>query len=163
MKKIKETLITVKSGAILLCAATLFAFSSCGGSENLEKGTPIEFSKDAVKTLQDNTEENEGKRFSIEGYLTYSPGFAIYTNRPQTVIVHSDLEGTNSENNIAVSMPWKKDGKNSVFVAEDSENEDPIFYDNEGNSFTEKDKVIVSFSVTTADAFPTKVRIDKVK
>lgn len=162
MKTIKTTLFTMKTTARLLCVITLLTLVSCGeSSKNLEKGTPVAFSKAGIQAMQADKEANNGKRFSIEGYLSYSPGFDVYVNRPQTVSVKQALNSNDYQNDIAISMPWKKDGKNSVYHPQTADKGEPVFYDNEGKPLTQKDKVIVSFSLNDTDVFPTDIRLDK--
>lgn len=149
-------------------AGTLSAAASCSyfdSSKNREKGTPIESSKAAVQKILDDKEANEGKRFSVTGYLNYSPGMTVYINRPQTVSVNAAAPGDDAETIAYVAMNWAQNGHNSVFVPEDAGrgSDKTIFYDNEGKALTKNDKVEVSFEVDKASAYPVEVRIDKVK
>lgn len=120
------------------------------------------FSDAELKKMLANKEEYKGKPFSVEGFLTYSAGFTVYTNRLQTVSVKQALN-SDYQDNIAISMPWEKDGKNSVYLPQNTANDEPVFYDNEGKPLSSKDKVIVSFSLTDAEVFPTDIRLDKAK
>jgi hypothetical protein len=107
---------------------------------------------------------NEGKRFSITGYLNYSAGMTVYIDRPQTVYVNT-APGDDGETITPVEMDWKQDGHNSVFVPEDAGrgSDKTIFYDNDGQPLTTNDKVEVSFEVGKSSIYPVEVRIDKVK
>jgi len=164
MRNNKPRFWTMKNGVLSLGVTTFLALASCGGnSKNMEKGTPIAFSKTAIQAMQANKEEHEGKRYSVEGYLSYSAGFTVYTNRPQTVTIKQALNSSDYQNDIAISMPWEKDGKNSVYLPENPDNAEPVFYDNEGKPLTQKDKVMVSFSIDNTDAFPTNIRLDKAR
>lgn len=146
---------------------TLSAFTSCSyfeGGKNREKGTPIESSKTAVQKILDNKEANEGKRFSITGYLNYSAGMTVYVDRPQTVYVNN-APGDDGETITPVEMKWADKGYNSVFVPADAGrgSDKTIFYDNEKNPITQNDKVEVSFEVGKGSIYPVEVRIDRVK
>ena len=146
---------------------TLSAFTSCSyfeSGKNREKGTPMESSKAAVQKIMADKETNEGKRFSIIGYLNYSAGMTVYVNRPQTVYVNT-APGDDGETITPVEMKWSENGHNSVFVPEDAGrgSDKTIFYDNEGKPLTTNDKVEVSFTVEKTSVNPVEIRIDKVK
>lgn len=148
-------------------AGTLLTATSCSffeGGKNREKGTPMESSKTAVQKILDNKETNDGKRFSVTGYLNYSAGMTVYVDRPQTVYVNT-APGDDGETITPVEMKWAENGHNSVFVPEDAGrgSDKTIFYDNEGEPLTTNDKVEVSFEVGKASIYPYEVRIDKVK
>lgn len=148
-------------------AGTLLAVTSCSfldGGKNREKGTPMESSKTAVQEIVADKEANEGKRFSITGYLNYSAGMTVYVDRPQTVYVNT-APGDDGETITPVEMSWKQNGHNSVFVPEDAGrgSDNTIFYDNDGKPLTTNDKVEVSFEVGKSSIYPLEVRIDKVK
>ncbi|MCS3869351.1 hypothetical protein J3D55_002267 [Chryseobacterium ginsenosidimutans] len=77
-------------------AGMLSTVNSCSyfeSGKNREKGTPIESSKTAVQKIVVDKETNEGKRFSITGYLNYSAGMTVYVDRPQTVYVNTETRG----------------------------------------------------------------------
>jgi len=146
---------------------TLSAFTSCSyfeSGKNREKGTPMESSKAAVQKITADKETNEGKRFSITGYLNYSAGMTVYVDRPQTVYVNT-APGDDGETITPVEMKWSENGHNSVFVPEDAGrgSDKTIFYDNEGKPLTTNDKVEVSFTVEKTSVNPVEIRIDKVK
>jgi hypothetical protein len=148
-------------------AGTLSTVTSCSyfeSGKNREKGTPIESSKTAVQKILADKEANEGKRFSITGYLYYSPGMTVYINRPQSVLVKTAPDG-DGETITPVEMKWAQNGYNSVFVPEDAGrgSDKTIFYDHEGKPLTTNDKVEVSFEVGKSSIDPVEVRIDKVK
>lgn len=148
-------------------AGTLLTAASCtlfDGGKNREKGTPIESSKTAVQKIITAKESNEGKRFSITGYLNYSAGLTVYVDRPQTVYVNT-APGDDGETITPIKMNWKQDGHNSVFVPENAGrgSDKTIFYDNDGKPLTTNDKVEVSFEVEESSIYPVEVRIDKVK
>jgi hypothetical protein len=148
-------------------AGTLSTVTSCSyfeSGKNREKGTPIESSKTAVQKILADKEANEGKRFSITGYLYYSPGMTVYIDRPQLVLVTKAPEG-DGETITPVEMKWAQNGYNSVFVPEDAGrgSDKTIFYDHEGKPLTTNDKVEVSFEVGKSSIDPVEVRIDKVK
>ena len=159
--KFKTLVVTAAVAGTLSAAASCSYFDS---SKNREKGTPIESSKAAVQKILDDKEANEGKRFSVTGYLNYSPGMTVYINRPQTVNVNTAPDD-NGETIAYVAMNWAQNGYNSVFVPEDAGrgSDKTIFYDNEGKPLTTNDKVEVSFEVDRASVYPVEVRIDKVK
>lgn len=148
-------------------AGTLLTATSCSyfeSGKNREKGTPMESSKTAVQKIIAAKEANEGKRFSITGYLNYSAGMTVYVDRPQTVYVNT-APGDDGETITPIEMNWKQDGHNSVFVPEDAGrgSDKTIFYDNEGKPLTTNDKVEVSFEVGKSSIYPVEIRIDKVK
>jgi hypothetical protein len=148
-------------------AGTLSTITSCSyfeSGKNREKGTPIESSKTAVQKILADKEANEGKRFSITGYLYYSPGMTVYIDRPQSVLVKTAPDG-DGETITPVEMKWAQNGYNSVFVPEDAGrgSDKTIFYDHEGKPLTTNDKVEVSFEVGKSSIDPVEVRIDKVK
>ncbi|WP_410698191.1 hypothetical protein [Chryseobacterium sp. SIMBA_028] len=148
-------------------AGTLSTATSCSyfdSNKNREKGTPMESSKTAVQKLLADQETNEGKRFSIKGYLNYSTGMTVYVNRPQTVYVNT-APGDGGETITPIEMTWAENGHNSVFVPENAGRgtDKTIFYDNEGKPLTTNDKVEVSFEVGKASVYPVEIRIDKVK
>jgi hypothetical protein len=150
--------------AIAGVLATAISCSYFESGKNREKGTPIESSKTAVQKVLTDKDTNEGKRFSITGYLNYSAGMTVYVGRPQTVYVNT-APGDEGETITPIEMAWAQNGHNSVFVPEDAGrgSDKTIFYDNEGKTLTTKDKVEVSFEVGQASIYPFKVRIDKVK
>lgn len=148
-------------------AGTLSTITSCSyfeSGKNREKGTPIELSKTAVQKILADKEANEGKRFSITGYLYYSPGMTVYIDRPQSVLVKTAPDG-DGETITPVEMKWAQNGYNSVFVPEDAGrgSDKTIFYDHEGKPLTTNDKVGVSFEVGKSSIDPVEVRIDKIK
>lgn len=148
-------------------AGALLTATSCSffeGGKNREKGTPMESSKIAVQKILDDKEANEGKRFSITGYLNYSAGMTVYVDRPQTVYVNT-APGDDGETITPIEVKWAENGHNSVFVPEDAGrgSDKTIFYDNEGKPLITNDKVEVSFEVGKASIYPYEVRIDKVK
>jgi hypothetical protein len=148
-------------------AGTLSTITSCSyfeSGKNREKGTPIESSKTAVQKILADKEANEGKRFSITGYLYYSPGMTVYINRPQSVLVETAPNG-DGETITPVEMKWAQNGYNSVFVPEDAGrgSDKTIFYDHEGKPLTTNDKVEISFEVGKSSIDPVEVRIDRVK
>ncbi|KFC19560.1 hypothetical protein [Chryseobacterium sp. FH1] len=157
----KTLFVTIAVTGILLTATSCSFFE---GGKNREKGTPVESSKATVKKIVDDIEANEGKRFSITGYLSYSAGFTVYTNRPQTVTVNTAPNG-GGETITPVEMKWAENGHNSIFLPEDAgrESDKTIFYDNEGTPLTTNDKVEVSFEVGKSSIYPVEIRIDKVK
>lgn len=136
-------------------------FMSCS-SKPREKGTPIESTSAAVKAVLDNKKANDGKRFAVTGYLHYSPGFAVYTNRPQTVYVCPE-PGEAGKSIATIDMQWKHEGHNSVFVPDEAGRDatKTIFYDNEGKALSGKDKVTVSFGVSENSASLIEPRVDK--
>ncbi|MDQ0594553.1 hypothetical protein QFZ37_002922 [Chryseobacterium ginsenosidimutans] len=148
-------------------AGTLFTVASCSyfeSGKNREKGTPMESSKTAIQKILADKEANEGKRFSIAGYLNYSAGMTVYIDRPQTVYVNT-TPGDDGETITPVEMKWAENGHNSVFVPENAGrgSDKTIFYDNEGKPLTTNDKVEVSFEVGKTSIYPVEVRIDKIK
>lgn len=148
-------------------AGTLSTATSCSyfeSGKNLEKGTPMESSKTAVQKILADKETNEGKRFSITGYLNYSAGMTVYVDRPQSVYVNT-APGDDGETITPIELKWAENGNNSVFVPEDAGrgSDKTIFYDNEGKPLTTNDKVEVSFEVDKASIYPVKIRVDKVK
>ncbi|MEJ2901077.1 hypothetical protein [Pedobacter panaciterrae] len=148
-------------------AGALSTASSCSNFEsgkNREKGTPVESSKTAVQKILADKEANEGKRFSITGYLNYSAGMTVYVDRPQSVYVNT-APGDEGETITPLEMKWAQNGYNSVFVPENAGrgSDKTIFYDNEGKPLTTNDKVEVSFEVGKASIYPFEVRIDKIK
>lgn len=155
----KLFLTTVTAGVIL----TALSCSNFGSGKNREKGTPIESSKVAVQKILADKEANEGKRFSITGYLNYSAGMTVYIGRPQTVYVNT-AAADEGETITPIEMAWAQNGHNSVFVPENAGrgSDKTIFYDNEGKPLTTNDKVEVSFEVGKASIYPVEVRIDKV-
>ncbi|WP_223558850.1 flagellin [Chryseobacterium lathyri] len=159
--KTKTLLVTAAVAGALLTATSCSYFES---GKNREKGTPVESSKTAVQKIIAAKEVNEGKRFSITGYLNYSAGMTVYVDRPQTVYVNT-APGDDGETITPVEMDWKQDGHNSVFVPEDTGrgSDKTIFYDNDGQPLTTNDKVEVSFEVGKSSIYPVEVRIDKVK
>ncbi|MGN7757429.1 hypothetical protein ACTJIV_08110 [Chryseobacterium sp. 22532] len=159
--KTKTLLVTAAVAGALLTATSCSYFES---GKNREKGTPVEPSKTAVQKIIAAKEVNEGKRFSITGYLNYSAGMTVYVDRPQTVYVNT-APGDDGETITPVEMDWKQDGHNSVFVPEDAGrgSDKTIFYDNDGQPLTTNDKVEVSFEVGKSSIYPVEVRIDKVK
>nr|WP_314495953.1 hypothetical protein [uncultured Chryseobacterium sp.] len=159
--KSKTFFLTVMTSAILLTATSCSYFES---GKNREKGTPIESSKSAVQKILNDKEANEGKRFSVTGYLNYSAGMTVYVNRPQSVYVNT-APGDDGETITPVEMKWQENGYNSVFVPEEAGrgSDKTIFYDNEGKPLTTNDKVEVSFEVGKGSVYPVEVRIDKVK
>ncbi|MEI3790607.1 MULTISPECIES: hypothetical protein [unclassified Chryseobacterium] len=159
--KTKTLLVTAAVAGALLTATSCSYFES---GKNREKGTPVESSKTAVQKIIAAKEVNEGKRFSITGYLNYSAGMTVYVDRPQTVYVNT-APGDDGETITPVEMDWKQDGHNSVFVPEDAGrgSDKTIFYDNDGQPLTTNDKVEVSFEVGKSSIYPVEVRIDKVK
>jgi hypothetical protein len=159
--KTKTLLVTAAVAGALLTATSCSYFES---GKNREKGTPVESSKTAVQKIIAAKEVNEGKRFSITGYLNYSAGMTVYVDRPQTVYVNT-APGDDGETISPVEMDWKQDGHNSVFVPEDAGrgSDKTIFYDNDGQPLTTNDKVEVSFEVGKSSIYPVEVRIDKVK
>jgi len=156
-----KTLLLVTAMAGGLLTATSCSYFESG--KNREKGTPIKSSKTEVQKILTDKETNEGKRFSIIGYLSYSPGITVYVNRPQTVYVNT-LPNDEGETITPIAMAWVQDGHNSVFVPEDAGrgSDKTIFYDNEGKTLTTNDKVEVSFEVGKTSIYPFEVRIDKV-
>jgi hypothetical protein len=159
--KTKTLLVTAAVAGALLTATSCSYFES---GKNREKGRPVESSKTAVQKIIAAKEVNEGKRFSITGYLNYSAGMTVYIDRPQTVYVNT-APGDDGETITPVEMDWKQDGHNSVFVPEDAGrgSDKTIFYDNDGQPLTTNDKVEVSFEVGKSSIYPVEVRIDKVK
>jgi hypothetical protein len=157
-----KTLLVMAAVAGALLTATSCSYFESG--KNREKGTPVESSKTAVQKIIAAKEVNEGKRFSITGYLNYSAGMTVYVDRPQTVYVNT-APGDDGETITPVEMDWKQDGHNSVFVPEDAGrgSDKTIFYDNDGQPLTTNDKVEVSFEVGKSSIYPVEVRIDKVK
>ncbi len=164
-KQINMTSKTLLIASVL--AGTLLTAGSCSyfeSGKNREKGTPVESSKAAVKKLLDDKEANEGKRFSITGYLNYSAGMTVYIDRPQTVYVNT-APGDDGETITPVEMKWSENGINSVFVPEDAGrgSDKTIFYDHEGKPLSTNDKVEVSFEAGKGSVYPVEVRIDRVK
>jgi len=158
--KFKTLFLVAVTAGVLLATASCSYFES---GKNREKGTPIESSKTAVQKILTEKETNEGKRFSITGYLNYSAGMTVYVSRPQTVYVNT-APGDDGETITPIQMAWVQNGHNSVFVPEDAGrgSDKTIFYDNEGKPLTTNDKVEVSFEVGKASIYPFEVRIDKV-
>ncbi|WP_131368664.1 hypothetical protein [Chryseobacterium luteum] len=152
------------AAAVAGIASTATSCSFFESSRNREKGTPIESSKAAVQKILDDEKANEGKRFSITGYLNYSAGMTVYIGRPQTVYVNK-APGDDGETITPVKMAWAENGHNSVFVPENAGrgSDKTIFYDNEGKPLTTNDKVEVSFEVEQSSVYPVEIRIDKVK
>lgn len=155
-----------KTNFLLLAGFSSVLFVSCssfgGSTKNKEKGNPIETSKSAVEAILADKKGNEGKRFSITGYLNYSPGLRVYTSRPQLVFVYTEAGKKGNVTSI-IEMPWEENGKNSVFTPQNAggDGSKTIFYDNEGTALTMNDKVIISFSVNEEITNPTDIRIDK--
>jgi hypothetical protein len=148
-------------------AGTLSATTSCSyfeSGKNREKGTPMESSKTAVQKVLADKEKNDGKRFSITGYLNYSAGMTVYVDRPQSVYVNT-APGDEGETITPIEMKWAENGNNSVFVPEAAGrgSDKTIFYDNEGKQLMTNDKVEVSFEVKETSIYPVDIRIDKVK
>lgn len=146
---------------LTIAACLTGGLSSCDllGKGKLEKGTPVASTKENMEKLKAETKD-ETKRFAITGYLYFSPGFTLYTSRPQTVYVISHPDS--SANMIAnVKMSYGADRANSVFFpGEERDASKSVFYDNEGKALSPKDKVMVSFKVGQAGFFE-DVRIDK--
>lgn len=159
--KITTSFLTATFAVVLLTTTSCSFFE---GGKNREKGTPLESTKTAVQKIVAEKEANEGKRFSITGYLNYSAGMTVYVDRPQTVYVNT-APGDEGETITPIEMTWKKDGHNSVFVPEEAGrgSDKTIFYDNDGKTLTTNDKVEVSFEVGKASIYPYEVRIDKIK
>jgi hypothetical protein len=132
--------------------------------KNREKGMTIASTKAAIDSLMADKETNDGKRFTVIGYLYYTPGFTVYTNRPQTIYIRTE-SGMTKENIASVDAHWAKDGHNSVFVPAEAgrEVENTIFYDHEAKPFTFTDKVSISFTVSKTSVFLTEPRFDKVQ
>ncbi|WP_177765263.1 hypothetical protein [Flavobacterium sp. I3-2] len=140
-------------------AIATLTLMSCGSKDQvLEKGTAIESTKAAVDAITSDKKANEGKRFTIEGYLNYTPLHRVYTNRYQTVHVNSE-PNKKGEWIGDISMKWGENEKNKVFVTETTG--ETFFYDNEGKSLTNNDKVSISFSVSEDETYPIDIRIDK--
>lgn len=148
----------IKKIAITLFTISILSLTSCGGDKVLEKGTSIESTKATVEALETNAKDNLGKRFMIEGYMHYKPIGRVFVNRLQTVNVTSEPNGE-GERITGIAMKFGENTKNNVFIPESSQ--ETIFYDNEGNALSSKDKVNISFEFTEDQVYPTKIRIDK--
>lgn len=150
----------------LLAGMVALTMASCSLFEDkpLEKGTPVASDKEAVAQLKSKATENKGKRFAVEGYLYYRPGFAVYTNRMQGVQV-CPAPGDVPNSITLVDMRWGKDRANSVFVPDEAGRDETrtIFYDNEGKPLSMQDKVSVSFSISDPGIAPNEVRIDRIQ
>jgi len=149
----------MKTTILLLAATSMLA--SCGLFSNkpLEKGTPIENTKAAADAKMAD-KANIGKRFSVTGYLYYSPSLTVYTSRPQTVYLYASPNGE-GENILAVAMSWSEGGKNTVFLpGDDRDKTKVIFYDNDGKPHGMKDKVILSFEKEESQVYFQNPRID---
>ena len=161
MKAIQNTFL-----ALGLLGAT--ALSSCsflgGGAEDREKGTPIESTEKTVKEISANKEDNEGKRFSVTGYLLYEAMSNVYTNRKQSVYICTE-PGNIAKSIGTIDTHWAENGHNSVFVPEDGggDKAKTIFYDHEGKPFSMNQKVTVSFGVKESFANLVEARFDRVK
>ncbi|RQO31809.1 hypothetical protein DBR32_07665 [Taibaiella sp. KBW10] len=149
----------MKKLMLVLSAVSLLTITSCSlFSNKREKGTPIESTKTAVDALKAD-KSKEGKRYTITGYLTYTPPLTVYTNRPQTVYVYTTPGDPNSQ--IAIlDMSWGEHA-NAVFLpGKERDLDKVIFYDNENKPFTSADKVDISFE-TDVNVYLQKIRIDR--
>lgn len=159
MKTIKTTVVLTLLTAVLLTSSCSF-FG--GSAKNREKGTPMESTKSAVEKVLADVKSNEGKRFAITGYLSYSPAMTVYTSRPQTVYV-SSTPGNLDDQFATIEMSWKENGHNSVFLDQNAgrDGTKAIFYDHDGKPLNQNDKVVVSFSVNDQSVYLTEARIDR--
>lgn len=148
-------------GTTLLLAFILL-FASCemlnGGKK--EKGAVTAATKANVdKLLADKS--NVGKRYSITGYLSYSPSFKVYVNRPQTVYVYDSANG-NGNMIATIAMPWSEKNGNSVYIPDDAKDDAAIFFDNEKQPHHSGEKMMISFETSATDIYLQKIRLDPV-
>ena len=160
MKALQTTFLALSLiGATALSSCSFFA-----GAEDREKGTPIESTKTTVKEISDKAEDNEGKRFSVTGYLLYEVMSNVYTNRPQSVYICTEAGDIRTSIG-TIDTHWAENGHNSVFVPADGggDKSTTIFYDHEGRPFSMNQKVTISFGVSESSVNLVDPRFDRIK
>ena len=159
MKTITNTLLALT----IVGATSLMSCSFFGGSAHREKGTPIASAEASLNKIIADKEDNEGKRFTVTGYLSYSASMNVYTNRPQTVYIYA--KPGKEERIGGIEVHWSENGHNSVFVPQDGGGDESktIFYDHDGKPFSMNDKVDISFSVGNKSVYPYEARFDRTK
>jgi hypothetical protein len=151
---------------LFLLGTSLFVLPACG---TLEKGDPI----DDLYSLYTDA-ENDGQRFSIEGYAYIGGDITTdWTGGEVNIEIYSEPLGAGD---MLATLPIGfGEGKNEFYVPEEFYMEDLVLYDNEGTALAYDDKAIFSFTLDLQTererhevlgelryfGLPEKVRIDK--